>query len=152
MLKAALRTPLPQRGAQSDTPPVTDQGHLSLSDREDLGQQWADWTSDFTTDPAPGTFPPTNSYRSDAFFFFSHFFLGLHLRHMEVPTLGVELGLQVPAYATATATPDPSRICDLRRSLRQRQILNPLSEARNPTRILIDISWVLNPLSHNSNS
>ena len=32
---------------------------------------------------------------------------------MEVPGLGVELELQLPAYARATATPDPSRICDL---------------------------------------
>ena len=29
-------------------------------------------------------------------------FLGLHLWHMEVPRLGVELELQQPAYATAT--------------------------------------------------
>ena len=41
---------------------------------------------------------------------------GLHLRHMEVLRLGVELGLQLPAYAIATATPDPSLICDLHHS------------------------------------
>ena len=34
-------------------------------------------------------------------FFFSFFFLGLHLRHMEVPKLGVELDLELPAYTTA---------------------------------------------------
>ena len=34
------------------------------------------------------------------------FFLGPHLWHMEVPSLGVESELQLPAYATATATPD----------------------------------------------
>ena len=34
-------------------------------------------------------------------------FLGLHLQHMEVPRLGVKLELYLPAYATATATPDP---------------------------------------------
>ena len=39
------------------------------------------------------------------FFFFS--FLGLHPQHMEVPTLGVESELQLPAYVTATATRDP---------------------------------------------
>ena len=39
--------------------------------------------------------------------------------------------LQLPAYATATVTPDPSRVCDLHPSSRQRQILNPLSEARD---------------------
>ena len=37
-------------------------------------------------------------------------FLGLHLQRMEVPRLGVELELQLPAYPTATATPDLSHI------------------------------------------
>ena len=32
---------------------------------------------------------------------------------MEVPRLGVELQLQLPAYAKATATQDPSHICEL---------------------------------------
>ena len=44
--------------------------------------------------------------------FFS--FLGLHLRHMEVPRLEVELELQLPA--TATASQDPSCICNLHHS------------------------------------
>ena len=35
-------------------------------------------------------------------------FLGPHPQHMEVPRLGVESELQLPAYTTATATPDPS--------------------------------------------
>ena len=48
---------------------------------------------------------------------------------MEVPGLGVVLELQLLAYTTTTATPDPSLICDLHRSSWQRQILNPLSEA-----------------------
>ena len=34
-------------------------------------------------------------------------FLGLHLWHMEVPRLGVELELKPLPYATATAMPDP---------------------------------------------
>ena len=66
------------------------------------------------------------------------FFLGLHLQHMEVPRLGTELELQLPAYTTAMATPDPSRICNLRLSLWQPQIFNPLSEARDWTHILIE--------------
>ena len=53
-------------------------------------------------------------------------FLGPHLWHMEVPRLGVELEPQLPAYFTATATPDPSLICDLHHSSRQCQIINPL--------------------------
>ena len=40
-------------------------------------------------------------------------FLGPHLRHMEVPRLGVQSKLQLLAYTTATATQDPIRICDL---------------------------------------
>ena len=34
--------------------------------------------------------------------------LGPHPQHMEVPRQGVESELQLPAYTTATATPDPS--------------------------------------------
>ena len=65
-------------------------------------------------------------------FFFA--FLGQHLRHMEVPRLGVQLELQLPVYTTATVTPDPSCVCDLQHSSQQSQILNPLSEARDRTR------------------
>ena len=68
-------------------------------------------------------------------------FLRLHPRHMEIPRLGVESELQLPAYTTATATLDPSHICDLHRSSQQRWILNPLSEARDQTRILM--GWLL---------
>ena len=50
---------------------------------------------------------------------------------MEVPGLGVESELQLLAYTTATATPDPSH--DLYHSSRQHWILNPLSEARYRT-------------------
>ena len=58
---------------------------------------------------------------------------------MEVPRPGVKLELQLPAYSTATATPDPSHICDLQHSSWQRWVLNPLSEARmEPTS-----SWIL---------
>ena len=44
------------------------------------------------------------------------------------------------AYATATATPDPSRICDLHHSMPQRQILNPMKEAGDRTYILTEAS------------
>ena len=60
-------------------------------------------------------------------------FLGLHPPHMEVPRLGVQLGLQLPADTTATATQDLSRICNLHHSSRQHRILNPLSEVRDRT-------------------
>ena len=41
---------------------------------------------------------------------------------------------------TATAVQDLSPICDLHHSSRQRQILNPLSEARDRTCVLMDAS------------
>ena len=60
------------------------------------------------------------------FFFFAFCFLGWHLQHMEVPRPGGNSELQLPAIATATATPD----------------LNPLSKARDRTHILTDPSQV----------
>ena len=72
-------------------------------------------------------------------------FLGLQPRHMEVPRLGVKSELQLPAYVAAPATPylGPMLL---------HQILNPLSEDKNRTHILMDTSWVLNQLSHNRSS
>ena len=69
-------------------------------------------------------------------------FLGPHPWHMEAPRLGVHSELQLPAYATATATPDPSRIWDLHHSSGHCWILNPLSEASDQTHILMDTSWI----------
>ena len=74
-------------------------------------------------------------------------FLGLHLWHMEVPRLGVESELQLPAYTAATATPDLSLIFHLYCSLWQHWILNLLSEATdgthtNGTRILMNATRV----------
>ena len=57
---------------------------------------------------------------------------------MEVPRLGVESELQLPAYTTATAMLDPSHACDLQRSSWQLRILDPLSKARDRTCVLID--------------
>ena len=48
--------------------------------------------------------------------FFFLVFLGLHLWHMEVPRLGVESELQLPAYSTAIAIRDLSCVCDLHHS------------------------------------
>ena len=59
---------------------------------------------------------------------------------MEVLRLGVEMELQLPAYTTATETQDLSQVFDLHHSSRQQQILNPLSEARARTRVLMDTS------------
>ena len=69
-------------------------------------------------------------------------FLGPHLWHMEVPRVGAELELHLPAYTTAIAKPDPSCICDLHHTSWQHQILHPLSEARDRTQVLMDTSQV----------
>ena len=78
------------------------------------------------------------SFSSQVFFIF----WGPRLWHMEFPRLGVQSELQVQAYATAVATWDPSCIFNLHHGLPQRRILEPLSEARHRTCILMDTSWV----------
>ena len=63
-----------------------------------------------------GQFSLSTVYNQNIYFYFyfvlSFIFLGLHLQHMEVPRLGVELELQLLAYTTPTAMPDPSHVCD----------------------------------------
>ena len=76
--------------------------------------------------------------------FFS--FLGLHLQHMEVPRLGIQVELQLLAYTTDMV------MHHVLHSSQQWQILNTLSEPKNWTHILLDASCVHNPLSHNGNS
>ena len=72
------------------------------------------------------------------YYYYYHFcFLGPHSWHMEVPRLGVKSELQGLASDTATATPDLSRICNLNHSSEQHHILNPLSEARDRTYVLM---------------
>ena len=73
-------------------------------------------------------------------FFFSSF-SGPHPQHMEIPRLGVESELHLPACATATATLDPSHLCNLHH-IQQHWILNPLNEARDWIRVLVDSSQV----------
>ena len=53
-----------------------------------------------------------------------------------------ESELQRLAYTTARAMPDSSRICDLHHNSQQRRILNPLSEARNQTCVLLGTSQI----------
>ena len=62
--------------------------------------------------------------------------------YMEVPSLGVKSEVQLPAYTTAVATPDPGSVCDLHHSPQQHWILNPLSEARDRTCVLVDTSQI----------
>ena len=65
------------------------------------------------------------------FSFFLFFFTQPHLWHMEVPGLGVQPELQLPAYTITTAIRDPSCIGNLHHSSWQPRILNPLSGARD---------------------
>ena len=65
-------------------------------------------------------------------FIYLFVFLGSHSRHMKVPRLRVESELQPLAYTTATATQDPTPVCNLYHSSRQGRILNPLSKAARP--------------------
>ena len=50
--------------------------------------------------------------------------------------------IRLPAYATATAMPDLSRVCDLHHRSCQRQIPNPLGKARDGNHVFIDTSWI----------
>ena len=75
-------------------------------------------------------------------YLFIFVFLGPYLQHMEVPGLGVKSVLQLPDYATATATWDLRYICHLHHSSQQCWILKPLSKARDRTRILMDPSQI----------
>ena len=74
---------------------------------------------------------------------------------MEVPSVGVELELQLPAYTTAIATPDPSRVGNLHHSSEQHQIHYPLSEARDCQGLNLRPHGYKSdsfPLSHDGNS
>ena len=76
----------------------------------------------------------------DLFYFIV--FLGPHLQHMEVSRLGVDLELQLPAFTTATAKPDPNHACDSYRISRQCQIPNPQSRAKDQTRVLMVLGFI----------
>ena len=93
------------------------------------------------------------------FFFFFLVFLRSLPATCGGSQVGVESEIQLPAYTTATAMGDLSHICDLHHSSWQRQILNPLSKARDWTCILMDASeihfhWAMTgaPSSHISYS
>ena len=58
---------------------------------------------------------------------------------MEVPGLGVELELQLPAYATPPVMADLNHICYLGCSLQHCQILNPVREVRTQTHNFMDM-------------
>ena len=76
------------------------------------------------------------------FFFFFLFLLRATLVAYGSSKARVWIRAMAPAYATETTTTDPSCVYDVHHSLWQHQILNPLSEARDKTRNLMDSCWV----------
>ena len=89
------------------------------------------------------TIPVSITYNPFPFFGSGGDFLGPRPWHMEVPRLRTELELQLLACSTtATEMPDPSHVWDLHHSSRQHWILNPLSEARDWTCVLKDVSQI----------
>ena len=77
---------------------------------------------------------------SFCFIFFC--FLVPHLQHMEIPRLGVELELKLPAYTTATAIQGLSHVCNLHHRSQQCWIPDPLGKARDRAWVLMDTSWI----------
>ena len=71
---------------------------------------------------------------------------------MEFNRLGGKLEVLLPAITTYTEMQDLSHISDLHHSSKQCQILNPLSEARDQSCILMDASLICFPLSQERNS
>ena len=74
------------------------------------------------------------------FFFFFGSFRAAPVAYGSSQARG-QLELQLQAYTTATAMPDPSRVCDLHHSSWCR-ILNPLNEARYWPRVLRGTSQI----------
>ena len=72
--------------------------------------------------------------RQYLFIFFS--FLGQHPQHVEDPRLGLQSELQLLAHTIATATPDPSCLCDLHHDA------GPLTHKARPG-IEPTSSWIL---------
>ena len=70
------------------------------------------------------------------------FFLMLFRATPAVRKFPGERSYQSYSYTTVTAMQDPSHICDLHHSSRQRCILNPLSKARDRIHILMDSRWI----------
>ena len=82
-------------------------------------------------DARPGLNPPSHIRNSLLLFVCLLFRAVLTAYDMEVPRLGVKSELQLSAYATVTATQDPSHIYDLHHGSWQRWIPHPLREARD---------------------
>ena len=103
------------------------------------------WSVGKSTEKKPTEVDQTKAcprWRNENLSFYLFIFLGPHSWHMEVPRLRVESELQLPVFTIAKTTWDPSRVCSLHHRSWQHQILNPLSEARDLSRIFLDTDWV----------
>ena len=100
------------------------------------------WKASFKDHLFPAGSYPHNETERTFYSFIFVCFLGLNPHIMEVPRLGIEFELQLLAYTTARAVPDPSHVWDLLHSWQQRWILDPLSEARDWTHVFMDTSWI----------
>ena len=63
-----------------------------------------------------------------------------------------QIGAAAASLCHSYSNQDQGQVCNLHHGLWQRHILNPVSEARNWTCILMDTNWVYNLLSHYKNS
>ena len=70
---------------------------------------------------------------------------------VEIPRLGVESELQLPAYATATAMQDPSRVYDVHHSSQQ-QVIQATSDVPMPQQHMIQATSATYTTAHNSRS
>ena len=105
--------------------------HQKLISTEDVKHQFACGCPLAEAPLVESLFPSLTAFVPFYFIFYFCVSLGPHVQHMEVPKLGVELELQLPTYTTATAMWDPSGVCELHHSSRQRWSLNPLNEVRD---------------------
>ena len=130
--------------------------YVSLHNRSGWSGTW--WWADFKAAVLCSWLPPlwwtqnenenhllckityTSSTVDVLFFFGFPVFIGLNSQHMEVPRLGLQLELRLPASTTATSV--QSHICNLHHSSQERRILNPLCEARDWTYVLMDASGI----------
>ena len=70
--------------------------------------------------------------------------LGPLPQHIEVPRLGVSLELRLPAYTTATATQDPSHVCNLHSNAGSlTQGSNPQSHGSSSDSLTTEPRWEL---------
>ena len=100
----------------------------------------------YPQNPEYGTFWRTNTQ------FLSFFFLQLYLQHVQVPRLGVESKLQLPAYTIATATLDLSHIWTYATVHGNARSLTYWARPGIKTASSQTLCQVPNPLSQNGNS